>query len=380
MGILVTATDSWALWALLLLCAASGFWFEKSYAGARVSGPIITMLLAFALSNAGIIPAQSPVYDTIWRYLLLLAIPLLLFQANIKQIFSESGKTLLALLLGLVGVLLGVLLAYWLIPVGTSGWQVAASFMAQYMGGSENYNHVASSLALSNKTLLEGGKAAAHLVFMFYFIILFLLVSIRTLRMQFKEGLTDRWGPTAVVVVDETRKGSSIYVPTLSTGLALSAAICALGVWAESELQWQGVAILVVTVVSVVLALALPKAMAKIEGSNEFGILLMQLLFAVVGASANVSLVAKLAPVLLAVAIIIVVVHLLFVIVVGRWLRLSLPEIVIASNAAIGGPLTAAAMTSARRWHHLIVPAVLCGTIGYAIANYVALWLGNFLK
>lgn len=380
MDILITATDNWALWALLLLCAAAGFWFEKSYAGARVSGPIITMLLAFALSNAGVIPAQSPVYDTIWRYLLLLAIPLLLFQANIKQIFSESGKTLLAFLLGLVGVLLGVLLAYWLIPVGASGWQVAASFTAQYMGGAENASHVASSLALSNKTLLEGGRAAAHLLFVLYFILLFLLVSIRTLRMQFKEALTDRWGPTVVVVVDETRKGSSIYVPTLTTGLALSAAICALGVWAESELQWQGAAILIVTMVSVVLALALPKAMAKIEGSNEFGILLMQLLFAVVGASANVPLVAKTAPVLLAAAAIIIVVHLLFVILVGRWLKLSLPEIVIASNAAIGGPLTAAAMTSARRWHHLVIPAVLCGTIGYAIANYVALWLGNLLK
>lgn len=380
MDILITATDNWALWALLLLCAAAGFWFEKSYAGARVSGPIITMLLAFALSNAGVIPAQSPVYDTIWRYLLLLAIPLLLFQANIKQIFSESGKTLLAFLLGLVGVLLGVLLAYWLIPVGASGWQVAASFTAQYMGGAENASHVASSLALSNKTLLEGGRAAAHLLFVLYFILLFLLVSIRTLRMQFKEALTDRWGPTVVVVVDETRKGSSIYVPTLTTGLALSAAICALGVWAESELQWQGAAILIVTMVSVVLALALPKAMAKIEGSNEFGILLMQLLFAVVGASANVPLVAKTAPVLLAAAAIIIVVHLLFVILIGRWLKLSLPEIVIASNAAIGGPLTAAAMTSARRWHHLVIPAVLCGTIGYAIANYVALWLGNLLK
>lgn len=380
MDILITATDNWALWALLLLCAAAGFWFEKSYAGARVSGPIITMLLAFALSNAGVIPAQSPVYDTIWRYLLLLAIPLLLFQANIKQIFSESGKTLLAFLLGLVGVLLGVLLAYWLIPVGASGWQVAASFTAQYMGGAENASHVANSLALSNKTLLEGGRAAAHLLFVLYFILLFLLVSIRTLRMQFKEALTDRWGPTVVVVVDETRKGSSIYVPTLTTGLALSAAICALGVWAESELQWQGAAILIVTMVSVVLALALPKAMAKIEGSNEFGILLMQLLFAVVGASANVPLVAKTAPVLLAAAAIIIVVHLLFVILIGRWLKLSLPEIVIASNAAIGGPLTAAAMTSARRWHHLVIPAVLCGTIGYAIANYVALWLGNLLK
>jgi len=380
MGILVTATDSWALWALLLLCAAAGFWFEKSYAGARVSGPIITMLLAFALSNAGVIPAQSAVYDTIWRYLLLLAIPLLLFQANIKQIFSESGKTLLAFLLGLVGVLLGVLLAYWLIPVGKSDWQVAAAFTAQYIGGPENYNQVAGSLSLNNKTLLEGGKAAAHLVFMFYFVILFLLVSIRTLRMQFKEALTDRWGPTVVVVVDETRKGSSIYVPTLSTGLALSAAICALGVWAESVLNWQGAAILIITVVSVILALALPKVMAKIEGSNEFGILLMQLLFAVVGASANVSVVAKSAPVLLAVAVIIVVVHLLFVILVGRWLKLSLPEIVIASNAAIGGPLTVAAMTSARRWHHLVIPAVLYGTIGYAIANYIALWLGNWLK
>ncbi len=52
----------------------------------------------------------------------------------------------------------------------------------------------------------------------------------------------------------------------------------------------------------------------------------------------------------------------------------------IASNANTGGPTTALAMATARRWQALMVPAVLCGTLGYASGNFIGIALGNLLK
>ena len=60
-------------------------------------------------------------------------------------------------------------------------------------------------------------------------------------------------------------------------------------------------------------------------------------------------------------------------------LKLDLAEMVVASNANAGGPTTAAVMATARRWSDLVIPAILCGTLGYATATFIGVALGQWL-
>jgi hypothetical protein len=57
----------------------------------------------------------------------------------------------------------------------------------------------------------------------------------------------------------------------------------------------------------------------------------------------------------------------------------SLEEIIISSNANIGGPTTAAAMAIAKGWNALIVPAILVGTLGYVLGNYYGIFAGTMI-
>ena len=85
-------------------------------------------------------------------------------------------------------------------------------------------------------------------------------------------------------------------------------------------------------------------------------------------------------PVLFVFAALILTIHLIFLLLGGWLLKLDLSEMVIASNANMGGPTTAAAMAVARRWQTLVLPAILCGTLGYAVATFIGVALGHWLR
>ena len=48
-------------------------------------------------------------------------------------------------------------------------------------------------------------------------------------------------------------------------------------------------------------------------------------------------------------------------------------RLLVASSAAIGGPATSVALAQANNWKSLMVPSLLVGNIGYAIATFCAL-------
>jgi uncharacterized membrane protein len=57
--------------------------------------------------------------------------------------------------------------------------------------------------------------------------------------------------------------------------------------------------------------------------------------------------------------------------VIAKFVRLSLPEILIASNAAILGATTAPALAAAKGWRDLVTPGVLMGVLGYAVGTFL---------
>lgn len=59
--------------------------------------------------------------------------------------------------------------------------------------------------------------------------------------------------------------------------------------------------------------------------------------------------------------------------------RFERSEILIASNANVGGPTTAAGMAAAKGWDRLLIPGLLIGVFGYSIATFVSLAVGHFL-
>ena len=376
---LISPDQDFALWAILLSAATIGFWAERTRWGAQISAAVITILVTFVLSNLKVIPIAAPTYDAVWSYLVPLAIPLLLFKADLSRILREAGPTLVAYLLGALGTILGTVVAYYLLPLGKAGWQLAAVFSATYIGGSVNFAATAEAVGLRSGDLLSAGVAADNLVMTLYFLVLFALPSIGWLQRIFPSRGSNVRINESKFSSPNSQESPQLKLIDLSQSLAISSIVCATGYGLADLLGFNRAGILVTTVLIVALATRFPAYLSKIEGAEKIGTLLMQIFFAAIGASANVGIVLQVGPILFVFATLILAVHLLMLLVAGKLLRLDLAELVIASNANMGGPTTAAAMAAARKWDRLVTPAILCGTLGYAVATFIGVFLGNIL-
>ncbi|MEJ2495864.1 MAG: DUF819 family protein, partial [Ignavibacteriaceae bacterium] len=338
------------------------------------------IFLTFVLSNLSIIPTSAPTYDIIWGYLVPLAIPLLLFKADLRKIFREAGETLLAFTFGGIGTIIGTIIAYNTIELGENGWKLAAIFSSTYIGGSMNYVAAAEAVKLESANLLAAGIAADNLVMAVYFIVLFALPSFSFFKKYFKVRSDNNTILQNNDDIVNDLQENKISLNNLALSLAITFIICALGFWIADLTEIGGIGILIITAIIVAIATIFPKQMKKIEGSEIIGTFLMQIFFAAIGASANIFVVLEYGPILFLFAGMILAVHLIILLLLGKIFRLSISEIVIASNANMGGPTTAAAMAVAKNWRNLVIPAILCGTLGYAIATFIGVGLGYWLK
>ena len=187
MSSLISADNTWALWACLVGVAALSIWLEQKYQWAsKLTGCVLALLGMMILSNTGIVPTESPVYDSVWSYAVPLAIPLLLFQCNIKKIGKESGKLLFIYLISSVGTVLGALGGFVALHKFVPDLnKVAAMFSGTYVGGSVNFAAMADTFGASGE-LSSQAVVADNLLMALYFFVLIAIPSGHFFRKHYK--------------------------------------------------------------------------------------------------------------------------------------------------------------------------------------------------
>lgn len=383
---LIAASDTWGVWAVLMAAAAAGFWSERHTAwGQALSGPLVSTLLGLLASNLGIIPSEAPPYATVNRFLLPLAVPLLLFAADLTRVVKDTGRLLLAFCVGAAGTVFGTFAAYAVFPLqslGGDGWKIAAALMSRHIGGAVNYVAVTEALSAS-PSVVTAALAADNLLCALYFTTLFAIAAKippegpdEKLSSAHEKPFSARNNPGS----RETSPSSNFDTSAASTALALAAALCWLGARLARCLHFAGGTIPCVTALVLAFATLTPKLAAPLVAPGEkMAALLLQVFFAAVGANGSVSSVVSSAPSLFLFILLQLSLHLAFVLLVGRSPLLSLPlkHLLVASNANVGGPTTAAGMTAGKGWRSLTVPAVLVGIFGYATATFLSVALGH---
>ena len=356
----------------------AGFLLEKTKFGALLTGTVWTILLAIAASNLRIMPFDSAAYDFVFTYAVPVLIPLFLMKADLRRIFFETTRVSAAFLICTAGTVAGALLAFLLIDLGDVEAAVTGSLSASYIGGSVNFAPLIdqTGLAENEPALVSAIVAADHLASAAYLGVLAVLPGFAWLARKFVAR--DHTGGT----VTETGEGSEGRATSLSLALTLTFAITVVAVadWLVRVSGVDGLRYVFITVLAVIPATLFPKQMARLHGGFELGVVLAFLFFGAIAAGANIPDLLASAPMVMAFILVLISVHALIMLVAGSLFRLSLPEMIIASNAAILGATTAPALAAAKGWKDLVTPGVLAGVLGYVIGTAIALGIYALLS
>ena len=147
--------SDWWIWSALATSSSVGILLEKTKVGAALSANLITMAITLILCNVGVMPISSNVYNTVMKYFVPLAIPLLLLDADLKKCMKTTNSLMKAFLVGSVGTLLGTIIAYMLVPMKSiiGSHKIAAALCARHIGGAVNFVGIRTSFSSHFRTL-----------------------------------------------------------------------------------------------------------------------------------------------------------------------------------------------------------------------------------
>ena len=388
-------TDPLTLVALIAIATGLAFWLDRNVkVMGKVGASLLAILFGAALSNTGLVPAVSPVYDAITGPVTNLAVAWLLLSINLTDVKKAGPTMLTAFGLAVVGTALGAFVGA-LVFAGVFGpdmWRLAGTLTGTYSGGGLNFAAVSQAVELP-ASLFAGTAAADNLTTG-----LWLGVTL-TLPLWLK-----RWyptpipgepgatslppAPTGATGTTGTRGQSGpsqLHASVISHPFDQKAPLCALGV---ATLLATGVALLLLAELMARLIPAVPGILwlstlalvaghtpwfRKLTGAFQFGTVALHLFFVVIGIFSRVSEILVVGLEVFWLTLIIVGVHGLWTFGIGRLLKLDVGTLAVASQAAIGGPSSALAVAVGRGWQPLILPGIVVGLAGYALGNYAGI-------
>lgn len=380
---LIDSNNTWLLLFVIFGTVALGVCLESKFKwAAKVSALVIILLLAIVFSNINLIPSSAPVYDFVWDYFLPLALPLLLFKTNIKKIFKESGQLLIAFLIGVVGTVVGSFVSFFIFRNLINELPgLAAMMTGTYIGGSVNFAIIGDTFNVS-ETTISAATIADNLNMAIYFIVL-LAIPVKAGSVSKEIGGEQKKESKATMSIKDIAIGIGVAVFIVAISDVLSKVFANIipsdgGVlFALSSLL--GNRYLWITTITVTVSTIFAEKFKRLAGLQEIGTFFIYCFIFVIGAPASVIEIVKNSPLMLLFALVIVAFNMLFTFGIGALFKMDRSMLIIASNANIGGPTTAASMAIAKGWEDLVGPSILIGCFGYVIGNYLGIIVGNIL-
>jgi len=349
--------------------------------------PFWCYALPMVLGTAGIFPSASPLYGILGRYALPFCLALLLINVDLPALTRLGRPALAALGLGAAGIAAGAALGFGLFHRGLppESWKAVGALSASWIGGSANMLAVKEALAAPENVFAPVIVVDTFFAYGWMAFLIFLAGH---------QDRFDRWTGAVIPAGADpapsaARRGIPwAGVPAAAAGLAalsiffgdragplLTAGLARLGPRLAQTFTPSAWTVLAVTTASLGASLT-GRFGARADRTEGLGTFALYLLLASLGARASLFALAR-APLFLAVGACILATHALILFWGGRKLRLPLFLLASASQACVGG-VVSAPMVSAVYRPALSAVGLLLAVAGNVAGTYAGLLIAHF--
>lgn len=372
---LISKDDTWGNAAVLIGSAALAPWLGQATRWGRLLGaPVSAMALTFTMATIGILqPGGTATAKSIQLLAIQLATPLVLLGADLRNARKSCGPLLLSFTVAALGTMIACIVGWKYVAgksllraLGRDGLVIAAALMAKNVGGGINYIAVCRSLDAS-PTAVAAGLCVDNIFALIYFPI--------TSALANRLPDVTEWSVTKTDPdVNDRPIGEPITAQTTTVALFLAGSL----IFAGEKLGGLSWALPICSLLTVAIASVAPIGLIRFiqPTSDVLGLTALYLFFSTAGAPGLAvadSVKSSLIPLGLFLTslysihgILLAAIHAVWGKSVGAFV---MQRLLVASSAAIGGPATAAALASTAGWSSLVVPSILVGNIGYAVAT-----------
>lgn len=384
---IISSENTVGIWMVMCLYACFAMYAERHWKWSMKYANACTLCLlgGALLCTTGVLPSTSPAYDPIWSYVAPLAIPMLLFKADLKQVAKQGSRMAIIFMIAACSVTLGTIVASLIlknhIPELHS---VAAVITGSQTGGAVNVAAMRDVFDLSS-TMFAVTYIADNIAFVITTFVMLTLPTMAFIRKRY-QCMYEIDTHTHVDSDDGDARITAFDIITVF--LAAFAILFVTNIITnfvngtnapELIKQLFGQTYLVLTLITVLLATFFPKVLGKLKGGYDLGMLLLCFFFIASTIEADMKQMFVQGPWLFVFCGITFLIHVGALLIFGKIFKFKIEEIVICSNASLGGPSTAAAVAAGKGWKELITPAILVGVLGYIVGNYLGVFVGNMV-
>lgn len=353
----------------------------------KIGVVVMAYILGIIAGHSGLMPDSSrEVQDILTMLSIPLAIPLILFSANLRQWSHLAGKTAISMLIGLVSVTITVTAGFLILKNQhiPELWKVGGMLIGVYTGGTPNL--------ASLKLMLDVDEEIYLLTHTYDMLVsaVYLLFLISAGRRVFSlilppfgaiAGKSDATDDSTRLIEDYTGLLRTENLKSLLSALGLSVLIFGLSGGASFLIpQVSQIVVVILLITTLGIGSSFIPAVNRLKKSFELGMYFILVFSLAVASMVDVTALSGGALGVLPYLSFVIFGSLLLHVLVARFFSIDTDTVMITSTAMICSPPFVPVVAGALKNRAVVVSGLTVGIVGYAVGNYLGVAVAELLK